>query len=96
MGSNRVVQKSDTGFPVEVPFDGKLFNLRRLQAKTKVQVQADVLVQMIWIRMPAQRQKCKRPWIKSHNHVIRNYDLTFNKSAQQRQGLYNNQSLKNI
>ena len=30
-------------------------------------------MQMIWIRMPAQRQKCKEPWIKSHSH---NYDLT--------------------
>ena len=27
-------------------------------------------MQMIWIRMPAQRQKCKKPWIKSHSHVI--------------------------
>ena len=27
-------------------------------------------MQMIWIRMPAQRQKCKEPWIKSHSHVI--------------------------
>ena len=25
---------------------------------------------LIWIRMPAQRQKCKEPWIKSHSHVI--------------------------
>ena len=35
------VQDSDTGFPIRYRFDGKLFNLRRLQAKTKVQ--ADVL-----------------------------------------------------
>ena len=27
-------------------------------------------MQMIWLRMPAQRQKCKEPWIKSHSHVI--------------------------
>ena len=27
-------------------------------------------MQMIWIRMPTQRQKCKEPWIKSHSHVI--------------------------
>ena len=25
-------------------------------------------MQMIWIRMPAQRQKCKEQWIKSHSH----------------------------
>ena len=24
----------------------------------------------LWIRMPAQRQKCTEPWIKSHSHVI--------------------------
>ena len=27
-------------------------------------------MQMIWIRRPAQRQKCKEPWIKYHSHVI--------------------------
>ena len=27
-------------------------------------------MQIIWIRMPAQRQKCKEPWIKSHRHDI--------------------------
>ena len=27
-------------------------------------------MQIIWIRMPAQRQKCKEPWITSHSHVI--------------------------
>ena len=27
-------------------------------------------MQMIWIGLPAQGQKCRRPWIKSHSHVI--------------------------
>ena len=27
-------------------------------------------MQMIWIRMLAQRQKCKEPWIKSHSNLI--------------------------
>ena len=27
-------------------------------------------VQMIWIRMPNQRHKCKEPWAKSHSNVI--------------------------
>ena len=34
-------QDSDTGFPIRYRFDGNIFNLRRLQAKTKVQT--DVL-----------------------------------------------------
>ena len=45
--------------------------------KPKLKVHTDVVaeplrgsMQMIWIRMPAQRRKCKGPWIKSHNHVI--------------------------
>ena len=43
-------------------------------------------MQMIWIRMPAQRQKCKEPWIKSHSHVI----TMISQSAQKRQRLYTN------
>ena len=31
-------------------------------------------MQIIWIRMPAQRQKCKEPWIKSQS--CDNFDLT--------------------
>ena len=27
-------------------------------------------MQIIWIRMPAQRLKCKEPWTKSHGHGI--------------------------
>ena len=34
-------QDSDTGFPIRYCFDGNILNLRRLQAKTKVQT--DVL-----------------------------------------------------
>ena len=30
-------QGSDTGFPIRYRFDGNIFNLRRLQAKSKVQ-----------------------------------------------------------
>ena len=80
-------QDSDTGFPIRYRFDGKIFNLRRLQAKTKVQTDVSSSMQMIWIRMPAQRQKCKEPWIKSHSHVI----TMISQSAQKRQRLYTNQ-----
>ena len=31
-------QNSDTGFPIRYRFDGNICNLRRLQAKTKVQM----------------------------------------------------------
>ena len=61
-------QDSDTGFPIRYRFDGNIFNLSRLQAKTKVQT--DVLDELSIQKMPAQRQNCKEPWNKSHSHVI--------------------------
>ena len=39
-------QDCDTGFPIRYRFEGKLFNLRRLQAKTKVQT--DVLDELLY------------------------------------------------
>ena len=64
-----------TGFPIRYRFDGNIFKFRRLQAKTKVQtdmLHVDELIYAdnIWIRMPAQGQKCKESWIKSHSHGI--------------------------
>ena len=38
-------QDSDTGFPIRYHFDGNIFNLRRLQAKTMVQT--DVLDELL-------------------------------------------------
>ena len=61
-------QDSDTGFPIRYRFDGNIFNLSRLQAKTKVQT--DVLDELSIQNMPAQRQNCKEPRNKSHSHVI--------------------------
>ena len=40
-----VFQDSDTGFPIRYRFDVNIFNLRRLQAKTKVQT--DVLDELL-------------------------------------------------
>ena len=61
---------SDTGFPIRYHFDS--FNLRRLQAKTKVQT--DVLVELLYAdhmdKNATSERKCKGPWIKSHSHVI--------------------------
>ena len=39
-------QDSDTGFPIRYRFDGNIFNLRRMQAKTKVQT--DVLDELLY------------------------------------------------
>ena len=39
-------QDSDIGFPIRCRFDGNIFNLRRLQAKTKVQT--DVLDELLY------------------------------------------------
>ena len=39
-------QDCDVGFPIKYHFDGKLFNLRRLQAKSKVQT--DVLDELLY------------------------------------------------
>ena len=39
-------QDSDTGFPIRYRFDSNAFNLRRLQAKTKVQT--DVLDELLY------------------------------------------------
>ena len=81
MGSNRAVlvvqhdvfmlvdafQDSDTGFPVRYRFDGNIFNLRRLHAKTKVQT--DVLDELLYAndmdKNASSEAKCKEPWIKS-------------------------------
>ena len=40
------LQDSNTGFPIRYRFDGNIFNLRRLQAKTKVQT--DVLDELLY------------------------------------------------
>ena len=54
-------QDVDAGFPNRYRFDGKLLNLRRLQAKSKVQMMwlISSSMQMTWQKMPNQRKKCK-------------------------------------
>ena len=65
-------QDSDTGFPIRYRFDGNISNLRRLQAKTKVQT--DVLDDLLYAddmhKYASSEAKCKELWIKSHSHVI--------------------------
>ena len=54
-------QDVDAGFPIRYHFDGKLLNLRKLQAKSKVQT--DVVDKLLyaddWQKMPNQRKICK-------------------------------------
>ena len=56
-----------TGFPIRYRFDGNIFNLRRLQAKPKVQT--DVLDELLYAddmdKNPSSVAKCQKPWIKS-------------------------------
>ena len=52
-------QDGDNGIPNRYRFDRKFFNLRRLQAKSKV----------TWQRMLQRKKKCKKMWIKYLIHV---------------------------
>ena len=64
-------QDGDNGIPIRYRFDGKLFNLRRLQAKSKVH--SEVLDEFLFaddIQMVLQqKRKCKKLWIKYLFHV---------------------------
>ena len=61
-------QDCDAGFLISYRFDGKLFNLRRLQAKSKVQT--DVLDKLRYTDDMAENAnteiKCKGLWIEFH------------------------------
>ena len=52
-------QDVDAGFPIRYRFDGKLLNLRRLQAKSRQMWLISSSMQMTWQKMPNQRKKCK-------------------------------------
>ena len=62
-------QDGDNGIPIRYRFDGKLFNLRRLQAKFKVQTEVLDELLMTWQRVLQQKRKCKKVWIKYLIHV---------------------------
>ena len=53
-------QDGDNGIPIRYRFDGKLFNLRRLTAKFKVQTEAldEFLFTDDMARVPQQKRKC--------------------------------------
>ena len=54
-------QDVDAGFPIRYRFDGKLLNLRRLQAISRCRQMwlISSSMQMTWQKMPNQREKCK-------------------------------------
>ena len=71
-------QDVDNGIPIRYHFDGKLFNLRRLQAKSKVPT--EVLDEFLFAddmangapteeQKKKKEQKCKNVWIKYLIHV---------------------------
>ena len=64
-------QDGDNGIPIRYRFDGKLFNLRRLQAKSKVQT--EVLDEFLFADDMAKgaptEEKMQKVWIKYLIHV---------------------------
>ena len=63
-------QDSDTGFPIRYPFDGNIFNLRRLQAK--IQLQTNVLDELLYASSETKMQRAMDQVSQSWD----NYDLT--------------------
>ena len=85
-------QDSDSGFLIRYRFDG-IFNLRRLQAKTKVQT--DVLRDELLYADDMDKNaslEATMQWIKQVSKSCDNYDLTI---STKRQGLHTNQHLEN-
>ena len=70
-------QDSDTGFPIRYRFDGSIFNLRRLQAKTKVQT--DVLDELLYADDMDKNANTEAKMQRAMDQVSQscdNYDLT--------------------
>ena len=70
-------QDSDTGFPIRYRFDGNIFNLRRLQAKTKVQT--DVLDELLYADGMDKNASSEAKMQRAMDQVSQscdNYDLT--------------------
>ena len=86
-------QDSDTGFTIRYRFDGNIFNLRRLQAKTKVQT--DVLDELLYADDMDKNTSSDAKIQRAMDQVSQscdNYDLTIDTK---RQRLYTNQHLEN-
>ena len=73
-----VFQDSDTGFPIRYRFNGNKFNLRRLQAKTKVQT--DVLDELLYADDMDKNASSEAKMQRAMDQVSQschNYDLTW-------------------
>ena len=86
------------GFPIRYRFDGNIFNLRRLQAKTKVQT--DVLDELLYADDMDKNASSEAKMQRAMDQVLQScddYDLTIshNQHKQKRQRLYTNQHLEN-
>ena len=69
-------QDGDNGIPIRYRFDGKRFNLRKLQAKSKAQIcymSSSLLI--TWQRVLQQRRKCKKG-VDQVSDSCDSYDLT--------------------
>ena len=62
-------QDDDNGIPIRYRFDGKLFNLRRLQAKSKAQTEELDKFQFADDMAKGAPTECKKVWIKYLIHV---------------------------
>ena len=74
---------SDTGVPIRYRFGGNIFNLRRLQAKTKVQT--DVLDELLNADDMDKNASSKAKMQRAKDHVSQsydNYDLTISTKRQ--------------
>ena len=85
-------QDSDTGFPIRYRFDGTIFNLRKLQAKTKVQT--DRLDGLLYADVMYKNASSEAKMQRSMDQVSQscdNYDLRI---STKKQRLYTNQQMK--
>ena len=85
-------QDSDTGFPIRYRIDGNIFNLRRLQAKPKVQT--DVLDELLYADDMYKNASSEAKLQIAMDQVSQscdNNDLTI---STKRQRLYTNQHLE--
>ena len=86
-------QDSDSGFPIRHHFDGNIFNLRRLQARTKVQTDVlDELLKEEDIDKNANSEPKMQRAMDQVSQSCDNHELTINTK---RQKLYTNQHLVN-